>query len=70
MKEILIKTEFIKLGQLLKFIGVIQNGSNAKDFLLSNLVILNETQENKRGKKIYPNSKIIINNIEYFVKKG
>ncbi len=54
MKEIEIKDDFIKLGQLLKLAGILYTGSQAKDFLYNNNVIVNGSTENRRGAKIHP----------------
>lgn len=67
MKKITINTEYIKLGQLLKFAGIIENGAMAKDFLAENIVLVNGEQDNRRGRKIYPNDKVSVKNVEIFV---
>lgn len=55
MKEIIkIKTEFIKLDQLLKYAGIVQTGVEAKMLILDNKVKVNGEICNMRGKKIYP----------------
>ncbi len=51
--EITIKSEFIKLGQFLKFTGIISSGYEAKTFLLDNDVFVNEKLERRRGKKLF-----------------
>lgn len=56
--------EFIKLGQLLKYAGIIERGSDAKDFLSSNLILVNGTMENRRGAKIRPGSVVVIGSLE------
>lgn len=70
MKEIYIKTDFIKLGQFLKFAGIISNGSDAKEFINSNLIKVNGEVENRRGRKIQDNFIVIVNDQEFIVKKG
>lgn len=60
-KEVLIRTEYIKLGQLLKLCGYISNGSDAKFFLEENNVIVLGVKEERRGKKIYPGDTVFIN---------
>lgn len=50
--EIKIKTEFIKLDQLLKFAGIVGNGSDAKFIILEGKVSVNGQAETRRGKKI------------------
>lgn len=52
MQEFALNKEFITLGQLLKEIGVISTGGQAKYFLQENEVFFNGELENRRGKKI------------------
>ena len=47
-----IKTEYIKLDQLLKFSGVAESGADAKDMVLSDMVSVNGEACAMRGKKI------------------
>ena len=47
-----IKTEYIKLDQLLKFSGVAESGADAKDMILSEMVSVNGERCMMRGKKI------------------
>ena len=54
MKTVMIHTEFIKLGQLLKLAGLIEQGSDAKLFLADGLVYVNGVMATERGKKIHP----------------
>lgn len=46
--------EFIKLGQLMKKVGWISSGVDAKMLILDELVQVNGEIETRRGKKIYP----------------
>lgn len=50
--DISISTEYIKLDQLLKFCGVVGNGSDAKFMIQDGEVFLNGAVEYQRGKKI------------------
>lgn len=52
--DIKISTEFIKLDQLLKFSGIIGNGSDAKILILNEQVSVNGEIATQRGKKIRP----------------
>jgi len=61
MKNVAITSEFITLGQLLKFANVIQNGGEAKFFLTENDIWVNREPENRRGRKLYPGDLIDIN---------
>ena len=45
---------FIKLGQLMKKVGWISSGVDAKMLILDELVQVNGEIETRRGKKIYP----------------
>lgn len=62
-KKIAIKTEFIKLDQLLKFSGVIITGGEAKEFIASGSVLLNGTPCLMRGKKIRSGDTVTVKNI-------
>lgn len=67
MKEVKITTEYIKLGQLLKFVGIIDNGSLAKVFLAENEVIINGECDDRRGRKLYPGDIIEVFNEKYTI---
>lgn len=54
IEKIAIKTEFIKLNQLLKFSGVADIGSEAKQMVLDGIVKVNGEVCTMRGKKIRP----------------
>ncbi len=68
-KEVLINTDFITLGQFLKYAGIIQNGGQAKAFLAENEVKINEIIDQRRGKKLFENDKIEINGQKYVICK-
>lgn len=53
-EKIAIKTEFIKLDQLLKFSGVADISSEAKQMVLDGIVKVNGEVCTMRGKKIRP----------------
>lgn len=57
-KIIIISTDFITLGQLLKLANVISSGAEAKYYLASNEVLVNDIYENRRGKKLYSGDKV------------
>lgn len=52
VKNIIIRTDYITLGQLLKFADVVMEGGEAKVYLASNKILVNRVEENRRGKKI------------------
>ena len=53
MKEVMIRDEFIKLGQVIKLAGLVDSGVEAKEVIQSGLVKVNGKVEIQRGKKIY-----------------
>ena len=53
IEEIAINTEFIKLDQLLKWANFTGSGVEAKIFIKSGEVKVNNVVETRRGKKIY-----------------
>ncbi|MDP0488164.1 MAG: S4 domain-containing protein YaaA [Fusobacterium sp. JB021] len=67
MNKIKINTEFIKLDQFLKWIGIAENGVMAKEIILSGEVKVNEEEERRRGKKLYPGDVIFVFGKEYTV---
>lgn len=60
--------DFITLGQLLKKENYISSGSDAKYFLGSNQVVVNDEIETRRGRKLYPNDVVKINKKEIVIK--
>lgn len=64
-KKIEITTEYITLGQFLKFTGLIRNGSMAKEYLVEHTVLVNGEKEERRGRKLYKQYKVLIDNKEF-----
>ena len=52
MKDIVIDTEFVTLGQLLKMTDAISSGGMAKWFLSENDVYVNGEIDDRRGRKL------------------
>lgn len=67
MKKVLINTEYIKLGQFLKFTGVVFSGSECKEFIEKNAIKVNGKEEKQRGKKLFSGDFIEINNQKYLI---
>ncbi len=63
--KIEITTEFIKLDSALKFAGVAENGSHAKEMILDGEVLVNGEVELRRGKKLYKGDKFKIFDEEF-----
>lgn len=59
-EKLYIDGDFIRLGQLLKHLNLISSGGMAKIFLLDHEVLVNQTLEDRRGRKLYPGDKVEI----------
>ena len=64
MQEIVIKDEYIKLGQALKLAGLVGSGVEAKIVILDGQVLVNGEVELQRGKKLHPGDIISFNGEE------
>lgn len=53
MELVVIRDEFIKLGQALKLAGMVSSGVDAKMVIQEGLVQVNGEVEVQRGKKLY-----------------
>ena len=54
MYEIRLRGEFMKLGQALKAVNLVESGAEAKDVILAGEVKVNDEVCMMRGKKLYP----------------
>ncbi|MBC8610893.1 RNA-binding S4 domain-containing protein [Massiliimalia timonensis] len=63
-KEIPIKTEFIKLDQFLKFVGIAETGGHSKEIIAEGVVFVNSEQCFQRGKKLRPEDVVVIDDYE------
>lgn len=68
MKEVEIKTEYIPLGKLLKYVSAVDSGAIAKIVIKDGLVLVNGEVETRRGKKLYDGDTISYDHHEYLVK--
>ena len=59
--------DFITLGVLLKLAAIIDTGGQAKWFLNENAVLVNDEEENRRGRKLYHGDVIIIKNQSFII---
>ena len=58
IEKVKISTEFIKLDQFLKWLAIVDSGSEAKQVILDGMVKVNGDVETRRGRKIYPEYKL------------
>jgi len=67
MEKVKINTEYIKLSQFIKYIGIAENGAHAKEIISNEIIFVNSEKENRRGKKLYINDIIEIDNKKYII---
>ena len=60
-RSVTISTKTITLGQILKFSGIIGFGAQAKNYLLNNKIFVNGKLEKRRGKKLFINDQVLVN---------
>ena len=65
IKEIKIESEYITLGQFLKVADIISSGGEAKTFLACNRILINNEEDNRRGRKLYKDDVIEIDGKHY-----
>lgn len=72
MEKISVKidSEYIKLGELLKYANIVSQGSEAKYLIKEGNVKVNGETVLERGKKIYPGSEVfaLYNKEEFLIK--
>lgn len=61
--------EFIRLGQVLKAAGFVENGGQAKEVIQDGFVSVNGEVETRRGCKLYPNDVVSYEENELTVKQ-
>ena len=60
--EIKITSEFITLGQFIKYVDIIHSGGEAKSYLKTANVVINGEPDNRRGRKLRVNDVVEIEN--------
>ena len=58
VREVPIRGEMIRLGQLLKLAGIVDSGSEVKALLAAEPVWINEQREARRGRQLHPGDTI------------
>jgi ribosome-associated protein len=53
LRDVAIRGQMIRLGQLLKLAGVIESGAEVKSFLSTEPVWVNGEREARRGRQLY-----------------
>ncbi len=67
--EIILREEYIKLGQALKAAGLVGSGVEAKFVINEGLTFVNGNIEKQRGKKLYDGDVVEYNGEKIFIKK-
>ncbi len=70
MEVFYLKDEHIRLGQLLKAVGFVESGVDAKDVILQGMVKVNGETAYQRGKKCYEGDVIDFEGQQVTVRSG
>ena len=69
METIKLRTEYIKLGQALKAVGLVESGVDAKEKIVGGEVQVNGAVELQRGKKLYDGDVVSFHGEEIRIEK-
>lgn len=67
MVSVKIDTEFIKLDQFLKWVGLVLTGADAKSIISNGLIRVNGEVEIRRGRKLRSGDVVELDNKEYII---
>jgi len=59
-RDVPIRDEMIRLGQLLKLAGVVDSGGELKALLSSEPVLVNGAPEDRRGRQLHPGDVVAV----------
>jgi ribosome-associated protein len=59
-REVPIRGQTIRLGQLLKLTGVVSGGGDVKGFLATEPVLVNGRPEARRGRQLHPGDVVCV----------
>lgn len=69
MEEIILRDDFIKLGQAIKAAGLVESGVEAKIVIQDGEVKVNGVVETQRGKKLFGGEIVEYNGSSILIKK-
>ena len=69
MEEIILRDDFIKLGQAIKAAGLVESGVEAKIVIQDGEVKVNGVVETRRGKKLFGGEVVEYNGSSILIKK-
>ncbi len=58
-RELALRGDVIRLGQLLKLAGWVDSGGEARAFLASGVVLVNGAPETRRGRQLRPGDDVV-----------
>jgi ribosome-associated protein len=70
VRDIAIRGDMIRLGQLLKLADVVDGGGEVKDFLADVDVYVNGQLEDRRGRQLHPGDVVLAGDEELHVVGG
>jgi ribosome-associated protein len=62
MRDVHIRDDMIRLGQLLKLAGIAEDGVDAKDLLDGDEVTVNDEPEHRRGRQLHDGDRVAVGN--------
>ncbi len=67
--KITITSDYITLGQFLKFAGIVHQGGEAKAFLATHKVVINGEEDERRGRKLRDGDTLVIEGVDFEIVK-
>lgn len=68
-EEVQINTDYITLGQLIKLTNIFESGGMIKAYLKDEGVLVNDEREHRRGRKLYTDDIVEINQVGTYIVK-
>ncbi len=69
-RDVPIRGEMIRLGQLLKLAGVVEGGGEIRAFLAETTVLVNDEPEARRGRQLRPGDRVRVDELELHVARA
>lgn len=66
-EKVMIETEYIPLGQFIKLLNILDSGGMVKAFLQDEGVFVNGEREHRRGRKLYPDDVVEMEDIGTYI---
>jgi ribosome-associated protein len=70
VRDVSIRGEMIRLGQLLKLAGLVEGGGEIRAFLTEATVLVNDEPEVRRGRQLRPGDRVRIGELELHVSRA